>query len=44
MGEPAARRGVACREGGLPSRNSGGSMVWKEGFYAHVHSSNHAPF
>ena len=44
MGEPAARRRVACREGGLPARSSGGSRVWKEGFHAHVHSSNHAPF
>ena len=23
---------------------SGGSRVWKGGFHAHVHSSNHAPF
>ena len=26
------------------SKSSGGSRVWKGGFHAHVHSSNHAPF
>ena len=38
------RRCLYAHSQGYSGPYCGGSRVWKGGFHAHVHSSNHAPF